>query len=181
MAPAVAAGSADLARTHPTQGSLQSSRTTHFAGSGDRGRSRKSTPPHLRGHSVFLAGLRLLVVEDDPDTRELIVFALSSAGATVEAVETAAEAFEALDRVLPDLILSDIGLPGQDGCTFMQGVRARAAQAGGSIPSIAVTAFSGAATRERALASGFNLYMTKPVLPVELVAAVKNLARNAEP
>jgi CheY-like chemotaxis protein/anti-sigma regulatory factor (Ser/Thr protein kinase) len=123
-----------------------------------------------------LKGLRLLVVEDDADSREMLVLILERSGAVVTAAASAAEATEAMRRATPDALVCDIGLPGEDGLELIRKVRALGAEKGERIPALALTAYAGPAHRERALAAGFDKQVSKPVVPAELVAQVALLA-----
>ncbi|HZF11718.1 MAG TPA: response regulator [Thermoanaerobaculia bacterium] len=123
-----------------------------------------------------LAGVRVLVVEDEDDTRELLVRALESNGAAVTAVASVAQALEQLDRRLPDVLLSDIGMPEEDGYTLIHKLRARGADQGATLPAAALTAYARTEDRERALAAGFQTHIAKPIDPSELIAAVARLA-----
>jgi PAS domain S-box-containing protein len=124
-----------------------------------------------------LAALRVLVVEDEVDARELVVEILQRCGATAVGVSSATAALSALETSLPDVIVSDISMPGEDGYTFIRKVRERPPELGGKIPAGALTAFLGAEERRRAFAAGFQLHIGKPIDPGELVLAVANLAR----
>jgi PAS domain S-box-containing protein len=123
-----------------------------------------------------LEGLRVLVVEDEADTRELLITILRQYGIEVTAVASAGEALEALQQLKLDVMVSDIGMPGEDGYSLMRKVRALNAQQGGQIPAVALTAYARAEDRISALAAGFQLHMPKPVNPEELAAVVANLA-----
>lgn len=126
--------------------------------------------------AATLNGLRVLVVEDDPDARELVSTILADAGAVVESASSAAEGFEAVRTFQPQLLLSDIGMPGEDGYSLIRRVRRLDAAEGGAVPSIALSAFTSAQDRSRALRSGFTVHLGKPVMVHELVCAVVNLA-----
>jgi len=126
--------------------------------------------------SVSLAGLRVLVVEDDPDARELVTAILEDAGAVVESAPSAATGFDAMRRFQPQLLVSDIGMPDEDGYSLIRRVRALAEDEGGAIPSIALTAYTRREDRETAIGAGFTLHMGKPVSPLALVTAVRALA-----
>jgi signal transduction histidine kinase len=129
----------------------------------------------------LLAGVRVLVVEDEADTRDLLVTALQQCGAAVTAVATAAEALDALDT-LPDVLVSDIGLQGEDGYSLLRKVRSRGPERGGNVPAAALTAFARAEDRLRALEAGFETHLAKPLDPSELVATVARLAgREPQP
>jgi PAS domain S-box-containing protein len=138
------------------------------APAGGHGQERPPAPARL-------AGLRVLVVEDHPDARELVSTVLESAGARVTAVGTAAEALAAIDRERPDVLLSDIEMPGQDGYELMRTLRARPAKMGGDVPAAALTAYAGAEHRRAALSAGFQAHLAKPVQPDTLVDIVQRL------
>lgn len=123
-----------------------------------------------------LAGVRLLVVEDDADTRDMLALVFERSGAQVEAVASAAEAMEALRRAAPDLLICDVGLPGEDGLALIRRVRLDEAE-GDRLPALALTAYTGPLHRERAIAAGFDEQASKPVVPAALVALVAQLAR----
>jgi CheY-like chemotaxis protein len=123
-----------------------------------------------------LDGVRLLVVEDDADSREMLVAVFERSGAVVTTAASAAEATEALRRATPDLLVCDIGLPGEDGLEFIRKRRALESKEGGRIPALALTAYAGPVHREKALAAGFDKQVSKPVVPAELVAQVAVLA-----
>jgi CheY-like chemotaxis protein len=124
-----------------------------------------------------LAGLTVVVVEDEPDTRELIERLLSEAGCRVVAVGSAAAAMRALTAEQPDVLVSDIGLPDEDGYSLIRRVRNLDRSAGGAIPAIAVTAFARSEDRTRALLAGFQAHVAKPVDPSELIAIVNSFAK----
>jgi signal transduction histidine kinase/ActR/RegA family two-component response regulator len=130
--------------------------------------------PQVWSAPDLLKDLRILVVEDEKDTRDLLVMALEGCGASVTSTVSVAEALEAFQRTTPDVIVSDIGLPGEDGYSFIRKVRA--SNGGGRVPAAAVTAYAGAEDRRRALESGFQTHLAKPVDPSELVATVARLA-----
>jgi signal transduction histidine kinase len=124
----------------------------------------------------LLTGVRVLVVEDEPDTRDLLVVALQQCGAEVAAYGSVPEALAALDVQVPDVLLSDIGVPGEDGYSLIRKVRARGPGRGGDLPAAALTAYARAEDRLRALEAGYQTHLAKPVDPAELVAAVGLLA-----
>jgi two-component system, chemotaxis family, CheB/CheR fusion protein len=123
-----------------------------------------------------LAGLRLVVVEDDPDTRDMLVMIFGQSGASVSAVASAAEGLEAIQRSTPDVLVCDIGLSGEDGHALIRKVRALEGETGRRIPALALTAYAVAADRGKALVAGFDLQVSKPAAPKELVAQVALLA-----
>jgi signal transduction histidine kinase/CheY-like chemotaxis protein len=123
-----------------------------------------------------LDGLRVLVVEDDADSRELLLAVLRQCRAEVRAVPGVAEALDAFDTWHPDVLVSDIEMPGEDGYALIRQVRARAPERGGQTPAAALTAYARAEDRMRALLAGFQIHVPKPVEPAELAAVVASLA-----
>jgi signal transduction histidine kinase/CheY-like chemotaxis protein len=123
-----------------------------------------------------LAGLRLLVVDDEADARDWIGRVLADNGAQVCVLASAAEALQRLPEFHPDVLLSDIGMPGTDGYALIRQVRALPVALGGTTPAIALTAFARAEDRDRALDAGFQLHLGKPIDELELVAAVAGIA-----
>ena len=124
-----------------------------------------------------LQGIRILLVEDSYDTRESLRIWLKQNGADVTAVESAAEALEALAAVRPHVLLSDIGLPGMDGYALMRRVRDLDPSDGGQVPSAAITAYGRPQDRIQAIQAGFWDHVPKPVDPPLLLAVVVNLVR----
>jgi CheY-like chemotaxis protein len=121
-----------------------------------------------------LARLRVLVVDDDADTRGMMETVLAQRGAQVTAAASAAEALACVEREAPDVLLSDIGMPGMDGYALMRELRERPASR--AIPAAALTAYAHADDRGQAIAAGYQLHVAKPVEPAELVAVVASLA-----
>ncbi len=132
-------------------------------------------PPLVQATSE-LSGLRVLVVDDEPDARELTTTILSEGGATVVAASSASHALRLLDEQPLDVMLSDIGMPEQDGYELIRRVRQLQTPAG-KIPAAALTAFARSDERRQAMLAGFQLHISKPVEPTELTAAVACLAR----
>jgi PAS domain S-box-containing protein len=126
-----------------------------------------------------LEGLRVLLVEDEPDSREMLVVVLTQCGAEVRAVSNAADALSQLESWRPDVLISDIEMPGEDGYTLIRKVRNLPPDRGGKIPAAALTAYARAEDRMRALLAGFHLHVPKPVEPAELAAVVASLAGRA--
>ena len=126
-----------------------------------------------------LDDVSVLVVDDDPDTRHLLATVLSLRGARVQTASSASEALTAVAHTPPDVIVSDVAMPGQDGYDLIRTIRAQPAERGGRIPAVAVTAFGGREHRVRALAAGFHTYLVKPVEPNELTWVVAMLARRS--
>ncbi len=125
-----------------------------------------------------LGGVQVLVVDDEPDTREYITFVLEEFGAIVTAVASANEGIETIDKMIPDVILSDIGMPGKDGYALIREIRERSPQDGGEIPAIALTAYAREEDTQQALLAGFQMHVSKPVEPDDLVNAIANLIAN---
>ncbi|MEN3334594.1 MAG: hypothetical protein V7641_3959 [Blastocatellia bacterium] len=124
---------------------------------------------------LLLAGVRLLLVDDDADTLEVLNLTLCHYGAEVQTVTSAALAFEAVQRWTPDVLICDIGMPDEDGFAFIQRVRRLAPEQGGSVKAIALTAYAREEDRQRALACGFERHLPKPVDPVELAARIAEM------
>ncbi|MBE7211258.1 MAG: response regulator [Gluconacetobacter diazotrophicus] len=127
-----------------------------------------------------LAGVRVVAVDDDADARKLLGAVLTRCLASVTVVASAAEALEAVRRERPDVLLSDVEMPGEDGYTLIGKVRALPAGEGGSTPAAALTAYARMEDRTRALRAGFQMHVPKPVDPAELVAVVANLAARSK-
>jgi CheY-like chemotaxis protein len=126
-------------------------------------------------HPLPLAGVRALFVDDEADARELITMVLAQGGAQVRTAVSATEALATCDEWRPDILISDIGLPDEDGHTLMKELRARERERGGHIPAIALTAYARREDRQLALAAGYEYYVSKPVEPVELLIVVARL------
>ncbi len=126
-------------------------------------------------HSALLWGLRVLVVDDDEDSRLLVSTALKAHGAQVSVASTAAEGFARLKETRPDVLVSDIGMPGEDGYELMRRIRALGETEGGRTPAAALTAYARPEDREQALAAGYQLHIAKPADPAELAALVAGL------
>jgi CheY-like chemotaxis protein len=129
-----------------------------------------------RRDGLPLDGLRALVVDDDRDTRELLTELLRARGMQVTATESGAACLDALDRDVPDIIISDIAMPGLDGFEMMDRVRRRPAERGGLVPAVALSAYARREDRERSLASGFEVHLSKPVDVEELIATIASVA-----
>ena len=125
-----------------------------------------------------LDGLHVLVVEDDEDTREVLTLGLSLYGADVVAVASAAEAVAELEKRVPDVILSDIGLPDEDGFQLIRRVRQMPPSRGGRVPAVAVTAFTLKDDPDEAVRAGFQRHFRKPVDTHALFGAVSELGER---
>ncbi|MGB8688282.1 MAG: ATP-binding protein [Microcoleus sp.] len=131
-----------------------------------------------RSDDLHLANLRVLVVDDQRDSREFVAFVAQQAGAEVTAVGSAIEALQLLSTTPFDILLSDIGMPDMDGYMLVRQVRALPPEQGGQIPAIALTAYAGDFNEKQALAAGFQRHVAKPVEPNELVKAIVTLLRR---
>ena len=127
-----------------------------------------------------LEGVRVVAVDDDADARKLLETVLTRCRAKVTVVASAAEALEAVRRERPDVLLSDVEMPGEDGYTFIAKVRALPPEEGGQTPAAALTAYARMEDRTKALRAGFQMHVPKPVEPAELVAVVANLAARVK-
>jgi PAS domain S-box-containing protein len=141
----------------------------------------QQVPPAEENKAVLddfpaLDGLQVLVVDDSTDTLELLTFILEQCNAQVITAASAAEAFDAIAKSKPDILISDIGMPEEDGYALIARIRSLEAERGGQIPAIALTAFATEEERIRTLCAGFQVHVPKPVEPAKLVAVVANLA-----
>jgi CheY-like chemotaxis protein len=123
-----------------------------------------------------LSGLKILAVDDEADARALIKWVLGECKAQVLTASTAVEALDLIEKERPDVLVSDIGLPGTDGYELLKRVRSVGETRGGRLPAIALTAFARSEDRTRALRAGFLVHVSKPVEPSELVATVATVA-----
>lgn len=126
-----------------------------------------------------LTGLTILAVDDHRPTLDLLTFVLTSAGATVISAMNASDACRLLVHSRPDVVLSDIGLPDEDGLAFIARVRALPAAEGGEVPAIALTAYVRQDDRDKVLSSGFQRYLAKPVEPIVLISSILDVASAA--
>ena len=122
-----------------------------------------------------LVGLRILIIEDDEDASGMMRTMLEDCRAEVTVAASAREGLEHVDRCTPDVIVSDIGLPEQDGYWFISQLRARPAERGGRTPAVALTAHARVEDRAQALYAGFNNHVPKPIDPIELFAVISAL------
>lgn len=125
-----------------------------------------------------LAGVHVLVVEDEVETRESVSTMLEQYGARVTAVGSVGEALSALQQSTPDVLISDIGLPEEDGYSLMRKVRALTSEPGCRIPAVALTAYGNGGAVSAAHAAGFEAHVTKPVEPLQLVALIGRLTKD---
>jgi len=122
-----------------------------------------------------LDGVRVLIVEDNPDTLEMLKFIFDECGAEVITAASVSEALESLECRRPDALVSDIAMPNQDGYDLIRRARSRGPERGGKIPAVAVTACASTEDRVRSLAAGFQMHVAKPIDPGELIAVVASL------
>jgi PAS domain S-box-containing protein len=122
-----------------------------------------------------LSDIKILVVDDDVDSREFTAFVLEQSGAIVTAVASAGEAIDAIVKTKPDLLMSDIGMPEADGYMLIRHIRDMPPEQGGQIPAIALTAYASEFDAQQALTAGFHKHLSKPVEPTELIAVVATL------
>ncbi|GAB1538946.1 hypothetical protein NUACC21_16110 [Scytonema sp. NUACC21] len=141
----------------------------------NRGQSPQSPIPSVE---PLLAGVRVLVVDDEADSRDFIVYALQDCGAIAATAHNAASALEMLASFQPNVLVSDIGMPDTDGYELIRQVRALPRSRGGQIPAIALTAYAGDRDRQHAIASGFQKHLSKPVMPDELANIVAELVKG---
>jgi PAS domain S-box-containing protein len=125
---------------------------------------------HLLNH------VRVLVVEDDEDTLDLLKLILSDSGADVATAPSVKEAIYVFEHWQPDVLVSDIAMPGQDGYQLIGQVRSHDSEHGGNIPAVALTAYVTSEDKKRALAAGFQVHLTKPITPEELITALASLS-----
>jgi PAS domain S-box-containing protein len=140
----------------------------------------KPEPLPAYGCPERLDRLKVLIVDDEPDTLLMLKIGLSRCGAAVRATDSVAGALEALDAERFDVLISDIGMPGEDGYELIRKVRARPAEEGGRIPAVALTAYARVEDRLQALRSGFQMHVPKPVELAELVAVTASLVHRAD-
>jgi PAS domain S-box-containing protein len=131
-----------------------------------------------RAEEPSVSGLRVLVVDDDADARELVAMTLQSRGAVIEFASSAAEALDSVSRQRPDVMIADIGMPQEDGYELIRKLRAvEGEQSGKRLSAIALTAYASAADRDQALAAGYDVHLAKPVGPGDLTHAVANFRK----
>jgi signal transduction histidine kinase/ActR/RegA family two-component response regulator len=172
-------GSVEATSRGVGQGAMFTVRLPAAADTRAEAAARRAPPA---GHSAGfddmppLDGLRVLVVDDEADTRDLSRHVLEQHRVDVRVVASAAEAFEVLEHWRPDVLVSDIGMPGESGFDLIGRLRRVPPEKGGDVPALALTAYAHAEDGRRALAAGFQLHVAKPVEPVTLTRAVAQLA-----
>ena len=135
-------------------------------------------PDELPPQALELTGIRVLTVDDDPDARELLTVLLAEYGAKVLTVASATEVLANLESFQPDVLISDIGMPEIDGYSLIKQIRTLTPEKGGEIPAIALTAYARVEDSQRAISSGYQRHVTKPLDPEELVQAVVALTHD---
>jgi PAS domain S-box-containing protein len=133
---------------------------------------------NLSGKVPSLAGLRILVVDDEPDAREIVAAILGEAGAEIATASGSRQAFDLVERWKPDLLISDVGMPGESGYDLIRKVRALSADRGGQVPAIALTAYAHMQDRLKILSAGFQMHVPKPIEPIELATIVASLTKR---
>jgi len=128
----------------------------------------------------ILEGLRILVVDDDSDGREVLAVQLAERGATTNVSASADDALRKLDTFRPDIIVADIGMPGEDGYSLIRKIRDRPLDRSGLTPAIALTAYAGDGNRQRALEAGYQKHLSKPAEPEELALTIASLAGRSK-
>jgi CheY-like chemotaxis protein len=142
-------------------------------------RQRGRRQPVLVSSPTRLSGIHVLAIDDDADALNLVREILQSAGARVTTAEDAIIALDRIEAVQPDVIVADIGLPHMDGFEFIERVRQLSDRKVAGTPAAALTAYARSEDRIRALETGFQMHLAKPIDPVELIAAVAVLARRS--
>jgi hypothetical protein len=140
--------------------------------------NEQKDPAFLTPNSLPLSGIRVLVVDDDADSRDFVAFVLEQDGACVFTVSSAFEALQTLPQVKPDVLVSDISMPEMDGYMLIHQVRSWTPEQGGQIPAIALTAFARNNDQHKALKAGFQMHLSKPLNPEKLVAAIAKLVET---
>ncbi|MEP7213428.1 MAG: ATP-binding protein [Acidobacteriota bacterium] len=130
------------------------------------------------GGAPDLSGLRVLIVDDHEDTLEMFTIALEHHGATTRSAHSCSDALEKFRQWRPDVLISDLGMPGEDGYDLINQIRSLGPESGGSVPAAAVSAYTREEDCKRALAAGFHLHLSKPIAGEDLAAAVLLLSRN---
>ncbi|HSL56156.1 MAG TPA: ATP-binding protein, partial [Pyrinomonadaceae bacterium] len=143
-------------------------------------RKREVERRRTRKGVVRLDGVHVLLVEDDDDSRKLLGTMLRRYGARVTSTKSAAEALEVFEGELPDVMISDIGMPDQDGYELIRKLRSRPVEKGGATPAIALTGYASRKDRERALGSGYQQHMAKPIEQAELMATIAELVGRGD-
>jgi PAS domain S-box-containing protein len=153
--------------------------TAHFDDDPDRRHPRVATGEVVH-EKLDLAGVRVLAIDDEADARHLIKRILGGCGAHIETVDSGAAALRYLRKSKLDVVIVDIGMPGEDGYSVIRSIRQLPIEEGGKVPAIALTAFARSEDRRRAFLSGFQMHIAKPVESSELIAMVASLAGRTQ-
>jgi CheY-like chemotaxis protein len=129
-------------------------------------------------HDILLTGVRVLFVDDEADTREMVKRLLEEYGAVVTVADSAAKAIALVREFRPDVLVCDIGMPEEDGYQLMHKIRNLPSEAGGLTPAIALTAYSRLEDRTRAMLAGYQCHLAKPVEAVELTTALGRITQK---
>lgn len=179
-------GTADVKSLGENQGStftvklprLEESRNAQEQKYGEETEKSPSVPLGSSACLPILEGVKVLVVDDEVDSREFIAMVLKECQAEVTAVTSVPEALQMLIQWQPDVLVSDIGMPGEDGYSLIRQVRSLPSDKGGNIPAAALTAYAGVEDRVRAIQAGFQLHLPKPIEPEELATVVASLVKR---
>ncbi|MEG4251762.1 response regulator [Microcoleus sp. Pol10D4] len=126
----------------------------------------------------ILTGVKVLGVDDEPDNRQFLMLALQQCGATATAAASAAEAIDILQQSPPDILVSDIGMPVEDGYSLIRKVRSSASDKIKRLPAVALTAYASEEDRDRAIATGYNEHLTKPIEPAHFATVLAKLTNR---
>jgi len=153
-----------------------------------RAAAADAVPPQVESRSTTreredlplpsLAGVSVLIVDDEKDAREVLMLLLKEQGAEVRAVESADAGLRALKKHIPDVLVSDVGMPGQDGHAFLRKLRSLPPDQGAMVPAVALTAYATDGDAAKAVAAGFDRHVTKPIVPGEIVRVIASLAER---
>jgi CheY-like chemotaxis protein len=146
---------------------------------GDKNRPPAESVISAARHGGSLAGMRILVVDDEIDARDILILILTQSGAEVRAVGSSQDAQRSIAEWQPDLLISDIAMPDGDGLTLIRCVRKLPLDKGGGIPAIALTAYARDDDRLKAIEAGFHTHLAKPVEPLKLIAVVTTVTGRA--
>jgi CheY-like chemotaxis protein len=145
--------------------------------------TRAWATPHLTSElkmTASLTDLQVLLVDDDADTLQVLSVMIEDAGAKVVTATSATQALEVLQWHRPNVLVSDLAMPGEDGYSLIEQIRSLETKEKGQLPAVALTSYVRVEDRARALSAGFNMFVPKPVEPTELINAIANLADTAQ-
>lgn len=148
-----------------------------FAGGGEVSSKVRRTEPHSEDNRLKLSAVRVLLIDDDADSREMLSTVLQHSGAVVISVDSGASALEALEAQIPDILISDIGMPGENGYDLIARVRSLSPEQGGSVPAIAVTGYVSLQDRALAFDAGYQEHVAKPVEIDDLMDTIISLIK----